>query len=444
MPAFGEPRRAFADLSTWLDDRLATMGVPGAALGVIVGNRLFTHAYGVEKVDSVQPVSSATTFRVASLTKVFTAAAVARLANAGQIDVQRPVRTLLAGFDVADAETGATVTTAHLLSHSGGWADALECDAAHDELGYYVDRMSELPQVAPVGRYLSYSNTGYLLVGHLLATISGRDYEAVIRSEVTGPLGLDSTGFASEDLVSGRFAHGHAVGDDGPVLVEGDTPRAANPAYGLMSSVDDLLSFLRVQLDAVGSSPSPFADMLRPLGNGGSVGPTVVDHIGMGWMLRDAGGHPIAMSQGSDAGYCAGMAFAPADGFAVVVLTNSDAALMLVNETLWRGVSLFVGATVPTPHPAALYSADLEAASGTFALWDGMTFEVRAEGGGLALFATLGGEPLPELTGPLTMTDSARGCRAALGGQVWFDFVRGDGGNVDWLRFAGRLAPRVG
>jgi CubicO group peptidase (beta-lactamase class C family) len=419
--------------------------VPGAALGVVAGDRLFTHAYGVADVGSAEPVSPATAFRIASLTKVFTAVAVARLAHAGQIEVQQPVRAIRPEFGVADADTSAAVTMAHLLSHSAGWADSLEPDVAHDHLGYYVDRMRDLPQVAPVGRYLHYSNSGYLLAGHLLATVSGRDYEGVIRSEVTAPLELVNTGFASEDLVFGPFARGHAVGDDGPVLIEaGVQPRAANPAFGLLSSVDDLLTFLHAQLEAAGDSTSPFAGMLGPLGNGGSVGPTVVDRVGMGWMLRDVGGHQIAMSQGSDAGYCAGMAFAPADGFAIAVLTNSDAALMLVNDALWHGVSLFVGATAPTPEPAVLGAADIEATSGSFALWDGMAFQVRAGNDGLALATTVGGEPLSDLAGPLTMTSTNHGFLAALGGLVWFDFVRGDGGNVDWLRFAGRLAPRVG
>ena len=138
------------------------------------------------------------------------------------------------------------------------------------------------------------------------------------------------------------------------------------------------------------------------------------------------------------------MAFAPADGFALAVLTNSDAALMLVNDALWQGVSLFVGATVPTPELVAPDPADIEAKSGTFALWDGMEFQVRAGNGGLALATRLVGESLPDLAGPLTMTGTDHGFLAALGGRVWFDFVRGDGGNVDWLRFAGRLAPRVG
>jgi len=103
-----------------------------------------------------------------------------------------------------------------------------------------------------------------------------------------------------------------------------------------------------------------------------------------------------------------------------------------------------LGATVPTPQPVSIDPADIEAASGTFALWDGMAFEVRARDGGLALDTTLGGDPVPDLAGSLTMTDPDHGFIAALGGRVWFDFVRGDGDNVDWLRFAGRLAPRVG
>ncbi|MET0694368.1 MAG: hypothetical protein ABWY56_10580, partial [Propionibacteriaceae bacterium] len=155
-------------------------------------------------------------------------------------------------------------------------------------------------------------------------------------------------------------------------------------------------------------------------------------------------GHQFAMSQGSDTGYCAAMALAPTDDFAVAVLTNSDEALMLVNDTVWQAAALFLGVTLEPASPVAVDAAHLEAASGRFALWDGMAFEVGQQDGGLVLATTVGGQPLPALAGTLTLTGADRGCLAALGGQVWFDFVRGDERTVDWLRFAGRLAPRVG
>ncbi|MET0695264.1 MAG: serine hydrolase domain-containing protein, partial [Propionibacteriaceae bacterium] len=403
LSAPGVADRSFAALTTWLDDRLATAEVPGAAVGIVIGNQVFTHAYGVQTAGAPTPTSAATTFRVASLTKVFTAAAVARLAHAGRIDIQQPVREILPGFGVADAEASAAVTTAHLLAHSAGWADAIDPDSTHDSLGYYVDRMKDLPQVAPVGRYLSYSNSGYLLAGHLLATVSGREYEAVIHSEVIDPLGLSHTGFPAEDLVFAPAAGGHARGDNGPAPIDaGPSPRAANPAFGLVSSVDDLMTFLQAQLQAEDSSP--FASMLTPSGPGGSVGPTVVDAVGMGWMLREVDGHRFAMSQGSDTGYCAAMALAPTDDFAVAVLTNSDAALMLVNDTVWQAAALFLGVTLEPASPVAVDAAHLEAASGRFALWDGMAFEVGQQDGGLVLATTVGGHPLPALAGPLTLT----------------------------------------
>ena len=440
----GDTASAFAELSAWLDGQLESLGVPGAALGVIADGKFFTHTSGVVDSTAEDAIESTTAFRIASLTKIFTASATSKLAHAGQVDITQPVVTYLPDFRVADTATSETVTTAHLLSHSGGWADSLEPDPTHEDLAYYVGEMRELPQVAPVGTHLSYSNSGYLLAGHLLATLTGAEYEEVIRTNVLDPLGLGTTGFDSEGIEIGLVARGHSVGEDGAAPVESDVPpRAANPSFGIRSSVDDLLIFLDSHLKAVHDTTSPFAGMLGPLGSGGAVGPSTVDHIGMGWMLRDINGHQVAMSQGSDTGFCAAMAFAPADGFAIVVLTNSDAALMLVNDLLWEGFTRILGLTEAEVVPIVLDDAARSAATGTFALWDGMAFETRDASGGLELTTSVGGEPVPDLTGSLGMTSEALGFLNALGGQVWFDFVQGDTGSIDWIRFAGRLAPRT-
>jgi hypothetical protein len=117
---------------------------------------------------------------------------------------------------------------------------------------------------------------------------------------------------------------------------------------------------------------------------------------------------------------------------------------MLVNDLLWKGFAMLLGATEPEPVATVLKPAELVEVTRSFALWDGMTFKVSAGGEAPELETRVGGEPLLDLTGTLTITDPSRGFLNALGGRVWFDFVRGETGSVDWLRFAGRLAPRSG
>jgi hypothetical protein len=200
-----------------------------------------------------------------------------------------------------------------------------------------------------------------------------------------------------------------------------------------------MLRFLEAQLKDTG----PLSPMLQPRVDGGSIGPATVSHIGLGWMLQEIGNRIVAISMGSDSGSSAAMAMSPEDDFGIVILTYTDAGLMLASEVVFEGISRFLGATKTEPRPIALHQTEIEPKLGTYALWDGMSFDIGEQAGNLMVTTSAGGEELLQLSGPLTMVNDWQGNVQALGGNLWFDFVRGDSGTIDWLRFAGRLAPRM-
>jgi CubicO group peptidase (beta-lactamase class C family) len=410
-------------LSIWLASQLDELSIPGAALGIISPEGSWTYTHGTTDLQAPEPITPSTGFRIASLSKIVTASSLALLASKGAIDLFSPLRTYLPGFRIADVDTSEAVSTAHLLSHSAGWIDAVEPDATHDDLTYYLDQMQVLEQMTPPGQRFSYSNCSYLLAGHLIESITGQDFESAVHESILEPLGMRTATFAS-----------------GPEqLEEPPVPRAANPAWGLRASVDDMLRFLEAQLKDTG----PLAPMLQPRVDGGSIGPATVSHIGLGWMLQEIGNRTVAISMGSDSGSSAAMAMSQEVDFGIVVLTYTDAGLMLASEVVFEGISRFLGATKPEPRPVALRQAEIEPKLGTYSLWDGMSFDIGEQPGKLMVTTSAGGEELPQLSGPLTMSNDWQGYVPALGGKLWFDFVRGDTGTVDWLRFAGRLAPRA-
>ncbi len=436
----------FDTLVQWLVSRANELQVPGAAVGVAAGDRRFTHATGVAETGVQDAFTTETQFGIASLTKIFTATALAVLAHDGALSLDDPVTQYLPDFRLSDSGDTANVTVGHLLSHAGGWADILEPVPGQNSLAWYATQMADLPQIAPVGTAFSYGNSGFLLAGAVIEQVTGASYEQVISESVLQPLGMGQSGFtaSTSPMVNRATGHQLAGGELVPIPIE-DIPRAVNPAGGLLSNIDDMLTFAEAHasIDHGQLNSDALASMRSPRNTGGSVGPIVVDNIGAGWMLLDMGGETVLMSQGGDSGLISAMIAIPSRQFAMVVLANSDTAMMLVNDAVLRGISTYTGLALPVPEVHLLTTQEAANAEGRFGLPEWMTFEITPADGALRLTTSAGGEEIPDLSGHLTMTSPTRCFKPHLGGKLWLDLVPGETGSIQWLRFAARLLPRI-
>lgn len=442
----GNAVEPFDTLIEWLDSRTDELDVPGAAVGVVSGDQRFTRGIGVASTDTGEPFTSSTPFGIASLTKIFTATTLASLAHHGALDLDDPVRNHLPDFSLADPESTDAVTIGHLLAHAGGWADVLEPAPGQDSLAWYVSQMADLPQVAPVGTHFSYSNSSFLLAGAVIEQLVGEPCEAAIAESVLHPLGMADSGFSDTPDTASNRAVGHQIVDGKlEVVPPPELPRAANPAAGLISTVDDMLAFVEAHagIDPGSLDPGALGTMRQPHNTGGSIGPVVVDNIGIGWMLLDIGGETVLMSQGGDAGLISAMVAVPARQFGMVVLANSDSAMMLANEAVLRGLADFTRLALPEPEPYPLTKEEASNAEGQYAIPEWLSFTVTSSEASLRLATTAGGNEIPDLSGDFTMTSATQGFMPSLGGRLWLDMVPDDTGTIQWLRFAGRLAPRV-
>ncbi|MET9340929.1 MULTISPECIES: serine hydrolase domain-containing protein [unclassified Nonomuraea] len=155
----------------------------------------------VARIARVQPTSL---FRVASLSKSLTAAAILRLAQDGKFTLTTPVTTLL-GLSAAADPRLEQVTLWRLMQHTGGWdravsKDPLWLDAtisasldaplpiSHADIVKYV---TAKPLDFDPGSKMSYSNYGYMLLGRIIEKVSGQSYESYVRSKLLAPLGID-------------------------------------------------------------------------------------------------------------------------------------------------------------------------------------------------------------------------------------------------------------
>ena len=259
----------------------ARTGVPGVAAGVLRDGIVETCADGVLQLGSEVAVSEETPFRIASISKPFTASLALSCL---------PLGAELVGW----------------LSHTAGF----QCE-------------SEAPLPDGAEGLFSYSNAGYWAAGREVARVSGTSFEDAMRARILEPLGLVATGY--EDPGAGA-ARGHVQdGETGHRAVADDVyPVERRPSGGLWSTVGDLLRFAAHHL----GGPGPLAEQTRaamrePQSQALGAG------YGLGWWVRAAGGRPAIDHEGSVAGYQSLLLLVPEDGFALAVLTNS-----------WRGSGL--------------------------------------------------------------------------------------------------------
>jgi len=245
----------------------AKTGIPGVAAGVLSDGAVALAADGVLELGGDDPVRADTPFRIASVTKPFTAALCFR-----SMEPDDRVRAF--------------------LSHTAG----LRCDA-----------LEPLPDEAQ--GLFSYSNAGYLEAGRAAAAAAGASFEEAMAARVLAPLGLEATGFEEP----ARPARGHVQANEtGHRLVPRDLyPANRRASGGLWSTTADLLAFAADQMARPNPAHEPRVDALGA-------------KYAYGWWVRElADGRTAIDHEGSVAGYQSLLLLIPADGFALAVLTNS-------------------------------------------------------------------------------------------------------------------------
>src|SRR5215212_3233377 len=353
----------FVELDDFVVHRMAALKIPGVAIGVIAGDREHARGFGVTNVDHPLPVDTDTRFQIGSTTKTFTGTTIMRLVEQGKLDLGAPVRTYLPDFRVADSEVSGAVQLRHLVTHTAGWYDAAlqETGDGDDALTHFVAGMADRPQIAPLGEYFSYNNGAVCLAGRVIEAVTGQTYEAAVTELVLEPLGLTQSSFFPEEIMTKAFAVGHGAPPDEPhgepvVLAPWALPRSANPAGGLIASVNDMLRYARFHLGdgAANGTRLLSAESLRrmqtPLGPGGSVpglGEIRLEAVGVSWMLWSRGGVRIVAHPGGTNGQQSTFSLVPERGFAVTVLTNAQSGLLLGFEVTDWALDRFLGLQPP-------------------------------------------------------------------------------------------------
>jgi len=385
-----------------------------------------------------------------------------RLVEQGKLDLEAPVRTYLPDFRVADPRVSEGVRLWHLVTHTAGWQDPgfLEMGDGDDALARFVASMADLPQIAPLGEHFSYNNGAVCLAGRVIEAVTGQTYEAAVGELVLKPLGLEQISFFPEEIMTEAFTVGHGAPQDNPagepvVLEPWALPRSVNSAGGLVASLTDELRYARFHLghgSANGTrvlSAESMRRMQTPLGPGGSVpglGEIRLEAVGVNWMLWRRGGVHIVSHSGGTNGQQSTFSLVPERGFAVTVLTNAQAGILLGFEVTNWVLERFLGLEPPLLETVPVDPERLAEYPGQYALPDASeTIRIREVDGVLHLVTS---SPLlapgqAEVELPLRMVGDDQAIAEYMGVPLFADFVRDDAATVAWVRFLGRLVPRI-
>ncbi|KUG51636.1 hypothetical protein AVL62_10030 [Serinicoccus chungangensis] len=446
-----------------VSDEAERAGVPGVAVGMVLDDEDHYAYHGVTSVEHPLPVDEGTLFQFGSTGKTFTASAVMRLVDRGEVDLDAPVRRYLPDFAVTDEEASARATVLNLLNHTAGWSGDRMGDVrdrGDDALARFVAGLADAQQEFPVGAGMSYNNASLSVAGRIIEVVTGRTYEQAMAELIFGPLGLEHSLFLPEDVMTHRFAVGHVpAGETMAVARPWSMPRGSAPAGGITANAGDLVRWIRFHLGD-GTAPDG-TRVLEEASLRAMQEPTVTvkgsalgDHIGISWMLEDLDGARVVAHGGSTIGQESAFTMVPERGFGITSTTNASGPGTVFNNAVVRRVrEEFLGLRQRTPDPVDRDPAELEAYLGSYDTV-ALTIEVSLQDRALSVmmepkqaFLDSLGATREEFVEPpislgmvredefVTTSGSSTGMKGT--------FVREADGTVSGVHLGGRLARRV-
>ena len=306
-------RQSADTIDRFIADQMQRSVIPGAAVVIVEGNAVI-HSAAFGPPGSRLSIDSP--FLIGSVTKTFTALAIAQLVDDGRLGFDDRVVDVLPGFALADRSSSGRITVRQLLTHTSG----LSQWSGHDRRAQETARFDHISPARPPGEKFEYSSLNYIILGQIVEVVSGLSYSEYMERKIFDPLEMRSSYVygAAGSAGEGELPPGHAYLFGLPLAMREPFPPAAlAPAGFIASSARDLGSYMSMILDD-GSfrgrqivSPRSLREMFTPW-SGGSAGP------GMAWGVgRERIGHA-----GNTRTFSARLVVLPRERMGVVLLTN--------------------------------------------------------------------------------------------------------------------------
>lgn len=300
-----------------LNDLAGNDQFSGSVLVAIDDRVILSQGYGLADRERAIANTPQTRFRIGSLTKQFTAMAILILQSQGKLDVQDRACEYLAACPAAWQE----ITIHQLLTHTAGIPNYtalpgyLETRSTPVTPEQLLLRFKDLPLDFQPGAEFRYSNSGYIVLGMIIESVSGQSYEEFLQAAIFSPLGMADSGYDHNrsDLATG-YANRSTLAD----AIDMSIPFSAG---GLYSTTEDLARWSQ----ALESEKLVSKDLLTQMFTAHARTPETTERgYGYGWYINDGGSRRWANHGGAIEGFVSGITRFPDDNVEIIILSNQQ------------------------------------------------------------------------------------------------------------------------
>lgn len=237
----------FNQITSFFEERINNSvekdNIPGVSIAIVKGDQVFTKGFGFADVRKKVLVTEDTSFKIASITKLFTTIGIMQLVQQGELDLDSDIRTVLEEFEYNNKYT---LKVSNLLTHTSGFDESL---INYQSLGFGSNVKLEdfiyknQPElIRKPGEFTQYNNYAFALAGYILQEISGVDYKQYIIENIFKPLDMTNSSFNFEDNMDDIALE--YVYQNGLLKPVYEYSLDAYPAGAITSSADDMVKFL--------------------------------------------------------------------------------------------------------------------------------------------------------------------------------------------------------
>jgi CubicO group peptidase (beta-lactamase class C family) len=331
-------------LRTWVEEILDRHATVGLALGVVGPTGLeFFHGHGFAEIDSRRPVTADTGFRIASITKTFTAVAIMQLWEQGLVHLDRPANAYLRSFRLLAhrAATDRPATVRHLLTHTSGvpemvmaprtlrylFGESLPLDATLPRLGDYY--RGALRLAAEPGTRFTYTDHNFAILGQIVEDVTGTPLAGYFREHIFDPLGMHDSDLDRTPAVVGQLATGYRVGRRG-VRAVADRQWVTAAASSIYSTPRDMGRYLTALLRG---GEGEHGRILKPESVDTMFAPQYqpdprIPGMGLAFSRFNLGGFPAVEHEGILPGFNSDIFLVPGKDVAVMAFTTGARGAM--------------------------------------------------------------------------------------------------------------------
>lgn len=336
------------------------------------GTTLLSKGYGMANYSYDMPNTAQTKFKLASVSKQFTAMAIMILQEQGKLSVDDKLTKY-----IADYPNGDKISIHHLLTHTSGIynftndtnyeAIMMQPHTLTKLIGYFKDKKLDFEP----GEKFSYSNSGYILLSYIIEKASGKTYAEFITTQIFEPLGMKNSGVFDGNKLVKNLAIGYTEGDNGlenTAYIDMSVPSGAGAVY---STVEDLQLWDRAFYTEKLVKKATLDKIVTPY----------KDKYAYGWFVDQYIGHPLIYHKGGIQGFSTIISRFPKDEVCIVVLKNIDNQMAFQPNKICRAIMF--GDTYELPVERIALKIDKAVAQklcGDYELEPGFVMTISLEG----------------------------------------------------------------